>query len=77
MHRLDAGEGQAVPLAPGEEIADGPGIGLAGVAVADGGGEELDEAFARLLAGIGDDGGQDRPGGGCRDGAVRSSWPAR
>ena len=30
VHRLDGAEGQAVPLAPGEEIADGPGVGLRG-----------------------------------------------
>jgi hypothetical protein len=59
MHRLDAGEGQAVLLAPDEEIADGPGVCLAGIAVADGGGEELDEPLACLLSGVGDDGGQD------------------
>ncbi len=57
VHRLDVEEGQAMPLAPGEEIADGPGVCLAGVAVADGGGVELDEASACLLPGVGDDGG--------------------
>ena len=59
VHRLDVGQGQAVPLAPGEEIAGGTGVGSPGVAVADGGGEELDEAFGGLVAGVGDDGGQD------------------
>ena len=72
VHRLDAGERQAVPLAPGEEIPDGSGVCLAGVGVADGRGQEFDEAFACLLPGIGNDGGQDRPGGGCRHSAVRS-----
>ena len=68
VHRLDAGERQAVPLAPGEEIADGSGVCLPGVGVADGGGQELDEPLACLLPGVGDDGGQDRR---------RQSLPAR
>jgi hypothetical protein len=46
------------PLAPGQETADGAGIGLAGVRVADGGGEELDEAPGGALAGGSDEGRQ-------------------
>ena len=48
-----------MPGCPGEEIADGSGVCLAGVAVADSGGQKLDEAFACLLPGVGDDRGQD------------------
>ena len=51
-------------LAPGEEIADGTGVGPAGVGIADGGGEELDEAAGGVVARVGDDGGQDRAAGG-------------
>jgi hypothetical protein len=57
VQRLDGGQGQAVLLAPLEEIAGGTGVGFAGVRVADGGGEELDEAFGGLVPGVGDDGG--------------------
>jgi hypothetical protein len=39
MHRLDASERQAMLLAPGEEITNGPCVCLAGVGVADGGGK--------------------------------------
>ena len=60
VHRLDAGERQVVPFAPGEEIADGSGVCLPGVAIADGGGQELDKSLACLLASVGDDGGRDR-----------------
>ncbi len=59
VQRLDGGQGQAVLLAPGEEIACSTGIGFPGVRVADGGGEKPNEAFGGLVAGIGDDGGQD------------------
>jgi hypothetical protein len=59
VHRPDSGEGQAVPLAPGEEVADGPGIRLAGVRISNGGGEEHDEGAAGPLPGVGDDGGQE------------------
>ena len=59
MHWLDAGERQAVPLAPGEEIADGSSICLPRIGVADGGGQEFDEPLACLLPGVGDDGGYD------------------
>jgi hypothetical protein len=70
VHRLDVAEGQAVLFRPGEEIADGSGVSLPGVGVADGGGEELDEAFASLFPGVGDDGREDRPDGRCRDGSL-------
>jgi hypothetical protein len=41
-------------LAPIEELPDGQGVGHPGVAVADVGGEELDEALARVGAGCRD-----------------------
>jgi len=62
---------RAVPGCPGEEIADGSGVCLAGVAVADSGGQKLDEAFACLLPGAGDDRGEDGAARGCRDDAGR------
>ena len=55
MQRLDVGElADLVLVAPGEEPADGPVIGHAGVLVADGGGEEFQEAAGGLVAGVGD-----------------------
>jgi hypothetical protein len=42
-------------LAPGEEPANGMQVGRAGVPVADGGGEEFQEAAGGVLAGVGDD----------------------
>ena len=66
VYRLDAGQGQAAVLAPREEIAYRFGVGSPGVAVADRGGKELDEASACCLAGVGNDGGQDRAGSWCR-----------
>jgi len=50
-------------VAPVEEFACGAGIGLAGVRVADVGGEEFDEAAAGVLAPRDD---HCRPGGGGR-----------
>ena len=59
MHGLEEPElGQPPALAPAEEVRNGQSIGLPGVAVADVGGEELDEAPGRGLAG----GGYLRPG---------------
>ena len=56
MQRLDIGDAaDAVPVAPGEKPADRPVVGHAGVLVADGGGEELEEPARGLLAGVGDD----------------------
>jgi len=55
MQRLDIGElAELVMLAPGEEPAGGMQVGCPGVAVADGGGEEFEEAAGGLLAGVGD-----------------------
>src|SRR5260370_1518019 len=50
----DSVQPQAALLAPIEELPDGQGIGHPGVAVADIGGEELDEALARVRAGCPD-----------------------
>ena len=48
MQRLDVGEcAELVMLAPGEEPADRMQVGHAGVLVADGGGEEFQEAVRR------------------------------
>ena len=44
-------------LAPGEEPADREHVGRPGVPVADGAGEEFQEAAGRAFAGIGDDAG--------------------
>jgi hypothetical protein len=41
-------------IEPGEEVRDGPVIGHASVLVADGGGEEFEEAADRSVAGAGD-----------------------
>lgn len=60
MYRLDAGQSEATSLAPCQEIADRLGVGPPRVAVADGGGEELDEAAGRVVARLGDDRGQKR-----------------
>ena len=61
-------------LAPCEEIADGPGIGPPRVGVADGGGEEFDEAVARLVAGIGDDRGHEKQFAGLAGGDGDAVW---
>jgi hypothetical protein len=59
-------------LAPGQELADRLRIGAAGVAVADVGGEKLDEALLRARAG--DEGGRRRrTGGGRADSSVSAS----
>ena len=64
MQRLDVGElAELVVLAPGEEPADGMQVGRPGVLVADGGGEEFQEAARGVLAGVGDDRRHDH---GCR-----------
>src|SRR5712691_5326507 len=47
----DSVQSQATLLAPIEELPDGQGVGHPGVAVADVGGEELDEALAGVGAG--------------------------
>jgi hypothetical protein len=45
VQRLDVGDAaELVLVAPGEEPADGPVIGHAGILVADGGGEKFQEA---------------------------------
>ena len=55
MQRLDIGDlADLVMVAPGEEPSGGPVIGHAGVLVADGGGEEFEEAAGGLVAGGGD-----------------------
>jgi hypothetical protein len=54
-HRLDVAEGQAAGFAPGEEAGDGLGVGGPGVGVADGGGEEFEEAAGGPVARVGDD----------------------
>jgi hypothetical protein len=67
------------PLAPGQKAADGAGVGLAGVRVANGGGEEFDEAPRRALAGVRNQGweasgqGQDD---GCEGGEITGQWAA-
>jgi hypothetical protein len=56
VQRLDIGDAtDAVPIAPDEKIANRPVVCHAGVLVADGGGEELEEPARGLVAGIGDD----------------------
>ena len=55
VERLDIGDlANPVPVAPGEEPHDGAIVRHAGVLVADGGGEEFEEAAAGLVAGGGD-----------------------
>ena len=55
MQRLDIGDlADLVLVAPGEEPAAGPVIGRAGVLVADGRGEEFEEAARGVVAGGGD-----------------------
>jgi len=44
---------------PGEKLQNLARVGAAGVGVADGGGEEFEEALGRGLAGVGDDRRQD------------------
>ena len=56
-------EGEPPLLAPAEELGDGLGVGGPGVGVADVGGEELEEAAGGLVAGVGDEGGDDGPAG--------------
>jgi hypothetical protein len=80
VQRLDVGQlADLVLLAPGEEPAGGRHVGHACVPVTDGGGEELQEAPRRMLAGIGDDAGhhstrgQDRNTGGPADGQL-AGW---
>ena len=51
-HGFDRLEVELPRLAPLSEPADGLGVREAGVLVADVGGEELDEAFRRPLAGV-------------------------
>ena len=68
MQRLDIGDlADLVMVAPGEEPLGGPVISHAGIFVADGGGEEFEEAARGLVAGGGDNArhetrGVDRPG---------------
>ena len=60
VQRLDVGElADPVMVAPGEEPPAGMVIGRAGVLVADGGGEEFQEAARGVVAGVGDDYGND------------------
>ena len=58
LHRGD--RGHAVVLAPRQEVGHGAGVGAPGVRVADGGGEELEEADAGPLAGRGHQGRKNR-----------------
>ena len=52
MQRLDIGNlSDLVMVAPGEEPSRSPVIGHAGIFVADGGGEEFEEAARGLVAG--------------------------
>ena len=79
VQRLDVGElTDAVVLAPGEEFSHRMQVGRAGVPIADGSGEEFQEAARRVVAGVGDDrrhddrgrdGGGDFPRTGGRDDA--------
>jgi hypothetical protein len=56
VQRLDVRElAKLIMLTPGEEPADRMQIAHAGILVADGGGEEFQEAASRLIAGVGDD----------------------
>jgi hypothetical protein len=56
VQRLDVGElAEPVMLAPGEEPVDRMEVGRPRVPVADGGGEELQEALRGGIAGVGDD----------------------
>lgn len=56
MQRLDGDQfAELMLVAPGEEPAHGPIIGHAGVRVADGGGEEFEEASDGLVTGVGDE----------------------
>ena len=61
VERLDARQGEPVSLAPCQEIANRLGVGPPRVAVADGGGKELDETPGRVVARLGDDGREDQP----------------
>jgi len=55
VERLDVGElADLVPVDPGKELRDGPVIGHPGVLIADGGGEEFEEAADRGVARAGD-----------------------
>jgi len=55
VQRLDIGQlTNVMPLAPGEEPAARPVIGLAGIPVADGSGEEFQEPPGGVLAGASD-----------------------
>lgn len=56
MHRLDVSQRQPPPLTPAEERPQRPHIGHPRVLVSDVGGEELNEAPTRALAGVGDKG---------------------
>ena len=56
VQRLDIGDAaNAMPVAPAEKIANRTVVSHAGVLVANGGGEELEESARGLVAGIGDD----------------------
>jgi hypothetical protein len=58
VQRLHIAErGYPVFLAPGQEESDGMAVGYPGIAIADVGGEELQETPRRLLAAGGDEGG--------------------
>jgi len=67
VHRLDAGQGEAVPGCPREEIRHGFGVGPPRVGIVDSGNEELDEAACRVVARLGDDHRQDRSAAGGRN----------
>jgi hypothetical protein len=63
MHRFDVGQGKAVAVVSGEEIVHRTGVGPAGVGIADGSGEELDEAAGGVVTRVDENGGQDRATG--------------
>src|SRR5262249_42232904 len=53
---------QPAVVGPSQELSDGLGVGSPGVGVRDVGGEEFEEPLRRPLAGVGDEGGDDRAG---------------
>jgi hypothetical protein len=70
VQRLDVGQlTDPVSLAPGEESSDRMQVCGPRVPVADGGGEEFQEASGRVLAGIGDEGRHHDGGRGRGDGS--------
>ena len=74
MERPDGRESEPVQLAPAEELCGGLHVGDAGIAVADGRGEEFREVLTGIVAGIRDNCRHGKSPGRKRAGAGRGAY---